>query len=71
MDTSTNLLRASNTRKFELEKYNKIRDIVVAWYESNFLENEIEDCSDFDLSIKEGRLKVIMLGIFFTYIFFY
>ena len=68
MDTSTDLFRASNTRKFELEKYNKIRDMVAAWYECNCLEDEIEDF-DFDLSVNEGRLKVIVLGIFFNCIF--
>jgi hypothetical protein len=62
------LLDSSGTSQFELEKYGKIRDIVVAWYQRNYLEHEIEDF-DFDLSEREGRLKLVLLGVFFNCIF--
>jgi len=50
------------------ERFHKIRDVVVHWYETNCLKSEIESF-DYDLSKKEGRLKIFILGIFFNCIF--
>ena len=50
------------------KRFHKIRDFVVDWYEKNCLRTEIESF-DYDLSKKEDRLKVFILGIFFNCIF--
>jgi len=50
------------------KRFHKVRDIVVDWYEKNCLENEIESFN-YDLSKKEDRLKIFILGVFFNCIF--
>ncbi len=50
------------------EKAHRIRDIVVDWYEKNRLRTETE-CYHYDLSKKEGRVKIFILGIFYNCIF--
>jgi len=70
---STEGLRSMDTRNMfpsevAEERFHKIRDIVVDWYEKNCLRTEIESF-DYDLSKKEGRLKIFVLGIFFNCIF--
>lgn len=56
------------TSDSELQRYTRIRDLVLTWYEENCLQREIEHFA-FDLSKEEERLKVIMLGVFFNNIF--
>jgi len=57
---------------FELEvrkeRLHEVRDVVVSWYEKNCLKNEIE-FFDYDLTKKEDRLKIFILGVFFNCVF--
>lgn len=50
------------------KKFHEIRDFVVNWYEKNCLEREIESFN-YDLTKKEDRLKIFVLGVFFNCIF--
>lgn len=56
------------TSEITPERFHKIRDIVVDWYEKNCLEDEIESF-DYDLSKKENRFKIFILGVFFNCVF--
>jgi len=56
------------TAELEEGRFRKVRDIVVDWYEKNCLENEIESFN-YDLSKKEDRLKLFILGVFFNCVF--
>lgn len=59
---------SSELSQAEVRKYNRIRDLVVNWYEKSCLQDEIESF-DFDFSKKEDRLRLVTLGIFFNCIF--
>jgi len=54
--------------KKNTEKFHEIRDIIVSWYEKNYLDREIE-FFDYNLTRKQDRLKIFILGVFFNCIF--
>jgi hypothetical protein len=68
MNFSTEAHLSSEVNYSEKHRYSRIRDLVVEWYEKNCLQDENESFA-FDLSKKEDRLKVIMLGVFYNCIF--